>query len=360
MPTWPFLPHKIDNELLSSFLVRTSHQYGTTAYSFCSHHFGTKTAIWNRDIDRSAPKSLIQRISDFSALSCKSVEKMTLRKYELTTCLTGSAHSPIQGFAPWINAIGVYHRDRKRFGLQYCPKCLQESPGFLKSWRLSFVTICQSHQLGLLDRCPECRAPVIPHRNHMHTLNCHNCNFRLDRAPGSLLGKTSQMHSLINFQNKLFKALHGLPVNIGRQEIPGRDVLAGAHILLSALRQKRCSKYSQLDDAGVGAIELSDTSERMTVLLFMDSLLEGWPQSFRDLSRQVCLDQKPFSNHSSIPNWIDIEIKRLPIYSRKHRTRIKRSRSPLEELRSLQRRKPPGWRSQRASILMELAGKYGH
>lgn len=62
--------------------------------------------------------------------------------------------------------IGIYHRSRQSFGLQYCPLCLKEdlTPYYRKRRRLSYMTICHTHHIHLLDRCSHYSAPIMPHR----------------------------------------------------------------------------------------------------------------------------------------------------------------------------------------------------
>lgn len=150
---WPFALTPHDDELLSSFLVRTAHRHGLTPYRFCAFHF-PGLPVWNRDIDRSAPNVLLEAIAQNADLPLERVVGMTLRGAE---AMLGSRKS--KGASPWLNTIGIYHRQRRRWGQQYCPDCVAAHPVFYRSWRMSCVVVCTRHRTGMQDTCPHCDAP---------------------------------------------------------------------------------------------------------------------------------------------------------------------------------------------------------
>jgi hypothetical protein len=72
------------------------------------------------------------------------------------------------GHTHWIMPLGLYHRTRRRPGLQFCPECLKDQGVYLRrSWRLSLVTLCERHGCSLRDRCPNCQSPIHFHRTEM-------------------------------------------------------------------------------------------------------------------------------------------------------------------------------------------------
>lgn len=204
----------LPDEILSSWLVRLAMAHGLKLHTFCVHLFGSR-AIWNRDIDKLAGERVIQVLAARTRTSIDRVRETTLVAYRDTLF----EKYKLYGAAAWILPIGVYHRKRTLFGLQYCPQCLAEDsePYFRRRWRLAFVCICEKHQTSLRDCCPCCEAPVNFHRSELGdhrkivadslTL-CHNCKYDLAKP---LEGQDSQSFPVTemeaDFTNKLLQSL---------------------------------------------------------------------------------------------------------------------------------------------------------
>jgi hypothetical protein len=133
---WPVRPKPLPDELLSSWLVRLAKKNGVKLQRFCDCAFGNDRQIWNRDIDRLAPGWLLRELSMRTNVSLEKIELLTLSSYKgkifkrLLVC----------GQQRWILPLGMYHRKRLRFGLQFCPCCLAEElvcPMFCASWIVS-------------------------------------------------------------------------------------------------------------------------------------------------------------------------------------------------------------------------------
>lgn len=348
--TWRLAPAPSEDELLSSFLVRVAHAHGTGAYRFFSYHL-SKIPIWNRDIDRNVSNSTLERIALMSGLSFDHVNDMTLRSYALRpwsrqTLLENAASCAI---SPWINAIGIYHTTRRRFGLQYCPECLVVDPAYKKHWRLSLVTVCPLHHCALLDACPSCNMPVVPHRNHVSHLNCHVCQRSLTKFISPKL-EPLLIEKLFTLQNLHIDA-HGHPFSI---EAETSEVFTGVHSLLSIFRTHRRHCYNRylLANAGEGPIELLGRDDRTKVMIFLYRLLFEWPNSFREIATETGLNQL-HAERKYLPPWVHSEISLLPSGNPKGQE-AKRI-SLTAELRSTQREKPNGWRARRADLLLKMA-----
>lgn len=69
----------------------------------------------------------------------------------------------INGNSTWFLPLGIWHRRRKAFGVQYCAMCLRTDrvPYFRRSWRIANYTQCEHHNVLLADRCPNCSEPVM-------------------------------------------------------------------------------------------------------------------------------------------------------------------------------------------------------
>jgi hypothetical protein len=117
--------------------------------------------VWNRDIDKSVDIAMIAELAARTATPLGHAKRAMLADFEGKLY----AHHNANGNTPWIMPLGIYHRTRRRFGLQYCPICLDEpEPYYRRAWRLSFVTLCTTHRRPLLDRCRSCGRPVNFHR----------------------------------------------------------------------------------------------------------------------------------------------------------------------------------------------------
>ena len=186
---WPVRPKPLPDELLSSWLVRLAKKNGVKLQRFCDCAFGNDRQIWNRDIDRLAPGWLLRELSMRTNVSLEKIELLTLSSYKgkifkrLLVC----------GQQRWILPLGMYHRKRLGFGLQFCPCCLAEDrePYFRKRWRIAFYTFCTTHGCMLEERCPDCHSPVAFHRRELGRptvldpgllCSCSECGFDLRRT----------------------------------------------------------------------------------------------------------------------------------------------------------------------------------
>jgi hypothetical protein len=182
----PMHPKPLEDELLSSWWFRLARANFEKLHTFTGF-IAPKVAVWNRDIDRSATLEMLEVLATKTGTPLERVKGTTLGNYEGKLFQEFGAN----GSWRWIMPVGVYHRTRRNYGLQYCPLCLREDPipYFRRIWRLSFVTVCPRHWLPLHDRCPKCNAPVVFHRrdfnmprdvlpDHSITL-CQNCEMDL-------------------------------------------------------------------------------------------------------------------------------------------------------------------------------------
>lgn len=187
---WPVHPHPLPDELLSSWLVRLAAANHCKVHSFFADFAGHQHGLWARDLDKLAPQDLLYYLERHTGQPLSRLDATTLRSFEGLVF----EHLNPWGNTRWITPLGIYHRQRRQFGLQYCPQCLfedGETPYYRKQWRLSFYTACDRHQRRLLDRCPRCQKPVmffrreLGRRSTIHggdIATCHHCHFDLRRA----------------------------------------------------------------------------------------------------------------------------------------------------------------------------------
>lgn len=189
LPLWPIRYKPLPDELLSSWMVRLAHGHGLKVQTFCNLIFGNQFQVWNRDIDRLAPNWLVQKLCAHTGTALEVGHETTLRSYEGWLYPQMRTSSTLQ----WITALKLHHRKFEGYGIQFCPKCLEEDqePYFRKAWRVSLNTICTKHACMLHDRCPECGVGVAFHRLDMKhpefvpiesLATCHQCGFNLSRT----------------------------------------------------------------------------------------------------------------------------------------------------------------------------------
>jgi hypothetical protein len=250
--------------------------------------------MWNRDIDNLAPEMVLSRLSEKTHTSLDIVNKTCLQTHEgvLFPSFTG------RGITPQVTPLGVYHRERKGFGLRYCAACLSEDdhPYFRVTWRLSAFPCCTKHGLQLLDACPQCSSPLAPHKGLMTA--CHKCDFDLRSTDQEIASS-----SVLQFQHHNQRVLAGDPVT--RTGLLGLHPLSYfalvgrlAFLCASGARRDRLLRaVRQIDPAikmpefhgEMNALRFLTVQSWHMVLTAVDILLRGWPWMFVGLCQDAGL-----------------------------------------------------------------------
>jgi len=296
---WPVHIKPLEDELLSSWLVRMARAHGLRLHTFCDLAWRHK-AIWNRDIDKSADEEILRVLSEKTATPIERVRQTTLAAYEGWLY---EKHNPY-GNTKWILPVGVYHRMRRRPGLQYCPQCLKEDedPYFRRRWRLAFVTLCEKHGRPLLDRCPRCKSPVNFHRNSLDTKSiaiCSRCgnDLRKERRPrASCTRKQMEMQACL--LGTLAEGWHTMPGSGPVYSHLYFDVLhqmmrllAGVSEQSAILRRSTAMSFGRKTHRprfkrNDNEIETLGVQERSAVLARSLWVLDDWPSRLVSLGRQ--------------------------------------------------------------------------
>lgn len=183
-----------DDEILSSWIVRTAFSHLTDPATFVNLYLPKyRNSFWDRDIDVSASKELLEMLAYKSGFSYDLLYRLTLKSYEgyLAECITDKTRNA------FIQPLGRYCRVKVLNGLRFCPLCVQEdnAPYFRKKWRLSFSTACVKHKCFLKDRCEECGSAVNPYRSmREHDLGisyCYKCGADLRQGKVELIPEGS-------------------------------------------------------------------------------------------------------------------------------------------------------------------------
>jgi hypothetical protein len=340
---WPFRLKPHADELLSSFLVRAAHTHGLAPYRFCAYHF-PDSPVWNRDIDRSASDAFLESIAVKADLPFERVVGMTLRSAAATL-----GPYTAGGAGPWVNTVGVYHRLRRRWGLQYCPVCLAEHPVFYRSWRLSFVVVCNQHQVRLQDACPHCDAPLAIHRQQLSVRLCHACSRPLSEMRAGL---RFSLEALSRAQSRYESAWARDRSEIGHESVAARDLFQGARVV-AGLFIPPASDFAASTKARRSILESARVEQRAQVFSQLESLLAHWPDRFITAARENHLTQRSFVRRA-LPQWLAAVVDRLPEGS----VRIgatHRGRHSLRARLESSRRNAAEWRTIRAELLWRAA-----
>jgi hypothetical protein len=248
----------------------------------CSILFGVGSAIWNRDIDKLAPPLVARRLIEATGATPEQFEQTTLRPFSGFLFERLNAN----GSSSWIVPLGIHRRSRSRPGLMFCPRCLEsdEHPYFRRLWRIGFVTCCLAHRVELLDACPRCGSPVMPHRADMlgKTMvpegklitRCGGCGFDLSRSQSK-----PACDRIMFLQQLLEDALaRGYVAWNGNPNMHSVAFFNGLRLLLSGLKHasRRRSSTCQLRRQFSHEI----LSVRMSYMNQLDEALTEWPTKF--------------------------------------------------------------------------------
>lgn len=178
---WPLAPPILEEEVLSSWLVRAALRHSCTALALTGDLW-PGWRYWCSDPDVSLSEERLSRLSVRSGISEQELRDTLLRLF-IDGVRGESPGSP--GCYPWILCLGSRNR-RRAGGLQYCPNCFaEETPYYRRHSRLAWHTVCARHQTLLRHRCPHCEAPLCPHLLEPPASNlvrCHRCRRMLSEA----------------------------------------------------------------------------------------------------------------------------------------------------------------------------------
>ena len=280
---WPVHLKHFPDELLSSWIVRVASANGIKLQTLSCMLFGNERSPWNRDIDRNAPRWLIDAFSQHTGTNYWDVLHSTLVTYRAR--LYPRRHAV--GQLRWVLPVGNHGVRRESFGQQFCPECLAGDPlpYFRKQWRVALFTYCPVHHVELHDACPACGVPIILFRGDfgrelkdarpMHV--CYSCGYDYrgaDQTPvffpseelralfdGILLSLNKPAHEAGRFDLGFYAVMHqfcrvmsmrmnggklqnytagrlhipAVPVGLGRATIEQRRRDVRHHLLLCAL-----------------------------------------------------------------------------------------------------------------------------
>lgn len=278
---WPFRSAPRDDELLSSWFLRTAHALELKPYALAHMTWRSTPPLLTRDIDNMADPRIV---GGMAVKTCTSVERAwatTLAAYE--GYLTN--HYVAGGRNAWVLPVGVRNRLRRRAGLQFCPACLAETGYYRRVWRLGFVTCCPAHACRLHDHCPGCGAALEPHRSRALHI-CARCGADLSRAtivPGS--------KRVLWLQRQALTTLRQGWGHLGKTDIGWSHIYFEALRIIAkalavgqravALRLSVARRFggdpSPFHFDSLREIELLDVAERDRLFDLAAAVVRGWP-----------------------------------------------------------------------------------
>ncbi|MFV0932746.1 TniQ family protein [Pseudomonas jessenii] len=238
---WPLVPPLLQDELISSWLVRCALAQGCGPMTL-TREVWPELRFWCTDPDRYLSSAQMVELSRLSGMSADALQASTL--IPLYRMMTGNADFP-KGIAPWFLCLGVRNR-RRSGGLQYCPKCFeQQAPHYLIQDRLAWHTACPFHRVNLLDHCECCQAPLCPQLVNPpdETLGrCHRCGYELRLA----MTQAASVNAL-NFQSATDGLFSGPPIRYGDRRLLLSEWLFLSRWMIGILRiaareRSPCSK----------------------------------------------------------------------------------------------------------------------
>lgn len=322
---WPVHLKPQPDELLSSWIVRLSHAHGYKVQTMCAILFGQGSAIWSRDIDRSAPPEIGEILVQATGAAAEQIEGTTLRAYEGWLF---ERHNP-NGLTRWLVPLGIFHRVRKRLGLMFCSQCLMEDaePYFRRRWRLALSMVCARHGCYLQDACPECVAPLALHRTDMQgrqyypragsIAHCWKCGFDLRDSPQ----EDRPDEALVRFQARLDAALQcGYVDWAGNPSMHSLVFFDGLRALIAGLMSfrtwERLTGPTRMHGIDLGCcpkmgLEMASLQMRRELFSWLAVLLDDWPANFGSLIRENNLRYADLKGDSACrPFWYEEVIRR--------------------------------------------------
>ena len=342
MSDFPIRLAPFDGEILSSYLCRLSAQLDESVYE-CGSIWANSKALLCRDLDREVGTVSQRAVLAFGAISSVDVHSLTLNRWMRVLTPPSYRKGVDAAITPWINCVGVFHRKRLRHGLLYCPLCLKDSLGALKRWRLSFVTRCPRHGCALLDACPTCDAPYVPHRA-TKSGQCAFCSEKLwltsfRREPSRRLSELDEFLS-----NELESRAEAGDFS---------EMLWEARILFSLMAMSRNRNRAAAESQPRLLAECSRLKDRLSILAKLADLLADRPNSIQAVASTSGWTKRTFTHFMDIPSDLDHVIDSLPVGQK--RVRRHQVSGFHKRLLNLSRSHPSGWRVSRASILLKQA-----
>ena len=198
-------PLPLEDELLSSWLIRTAYLHHSDPATFLNLYFPEYDYhLWDNDLDLYGNDSFFNRLSIKTGFRKETIYGMTLKSYE--SWLSETIYYNNRN--AFIMPIFRRKRNIRQHVQRICPLCLNEDkqPYLRKKWRLFFSTACIKHKCFLIDKCPSCGEPFVIHKRLYDGdfPHCRKCGFSFKKAEPEFINENS---SGLNAIEKLYNIL---------------------------------------------------------------------------------------------------------------------------------------------------------
>lgn len=292
MSHWPLLNHPkpYADETLASWLRRLAEQnYLPSPRSLLTHLCQKNPELSKSSqlpINRIPNETVLQGIADLSLTTLAEVYNHTFHRF--ATRLTHPRHqeqisrgvsNPSLVFGPSRGSPDLYATQ-----ISWCPYCLAEAQYVRWHWHIPLVVSCDVHRCWLVERCPECNAPISD-ADAIHA-HCSHCNFQLtDAIPIEL----PEQDLLLRQQSMVMNWLYG-SLDISSYQLPDVPVATLVSVLLGLRYAAQCSgngwHYHHIPP-GIPLVDLSITERRHLTQFERGCLyatafrgLMNWPHGF--------------------------------------------------------------------------------
>lgn len=195
------VPMPLENELFSSWLVRTAYAHKTHPHTFENLYLDLPQRLFSKNIDVALDRE-----------TAKNIEEKCRNKIHIYSLTMQSYDAYLQekiipnGFNKFITP------------LRYCPQCLTEDkiPYFRKEWRITLSTICLKHHCYLQESCPKCMSRLDvskTYKNKLPYTYCYKCGFELKKSKNLSIHFAYKGH--IQNTKELFSILHNGYMGLG-------------------------------------------------------------------------------------------------------------------------------------------------
>ncbi len=162
----------------------------------------------------------------------------------------------------------------------------ENHPYYKIHWRLSLITICEKHDCILLDRCPNCRSPVLFTKNKVKLpssnnetmiTECHYCSFDLSQSDITL----NRDIELRNFQTSIYNSFSSNLIKLYEMnEMYTQLFFPVFYKLLDVFIKKYYSPKTIYNHKRNRYFELYNTNLRYSLIQKVYPLFINWPKNF--------------------------------------------------------------------------------
>ena len=310
------LPH--EDELLTSYLTRTATAMGLTLRSLCSQSLNNNMKSIAHDIDQINDDVFFSQIAHKTRCKYETIKSLSL------VSLVGKVIPCIKknGMTSGLIAKGRFLAKNQLHGVQYCPECFKESVYIRKHWRCSWISVCDKHQVKLLDACQNCDKPIVFFLMHGINQNKAFCGYceeslthgiQMGSADVKVTKFTKNIIEMINtgWMNKIGShSLYGLSFTLGYSRLLTQlSINPKTHLLIHVIQTKYNAPFEMTSAKPKQMFEQLRIEDRYQSTWCITRLLLDYPENYVDLIRESRLQLYKITPRSFNCYWLDTPFK---------------------------------------------------